>query len=130
MAFEGIVNFFSTMCETADSNKNPNKKMLITHYYACNYEKAKSAISSICQNDLNLNMINIDDHYRELFFENKKFYIIVTIGLVSANEISVDAKVKVYSAMGLNKPVKILDNFFNMLNKRLTLKRVGGSKDE
>ena len=74
MAFEGIVSFFSTMCETADNNKNPNKKMLITHYYANSYEKAKSAISSVCQNELGLELINVDDHYHELFFENKKYY--------------------------------------------------------
>ena len=83
MAFEGIVSFFSTMCETSDSNKNPNKKMLITHYYANSYEKAKAAISSVCQNELGLELINVDDHYHELFFENKKYYIIVTIGLIS-----------------------------------------------
>ncbi len=130
MAFEGIVNFFSTMCETQDSNKNPNKKMLITHYYANSYEKAKAAISSICQNDLALEMISIDDHYHELFYENKKFYIIVTIGVLSAYEISVDAKVKVSSFTGLGKPAKILDQFFSLLNKRLTLKRIGGSQDE
>lgn len=129
MAFEGIVNFFSTMCETSETNKNPNKKMLITHYYVSNYEKAKSAISTICQNDFQLEMINIDDHYHELFFENKKFSIIVTVGIVSPYEISVDAKVKVNSAVGFNKPVKILDSFYNLLNKRLTLKRVGGSED-
>lgn len=130
MAFEGIVNFFSTMCETADSNKNPNKKMLITHYYANSYEKTKAAISSVCQNELNLALISIDDHYHELFFENKKFYIIVTIGVLSAYEISVDAKVKVSSFTGLGKPAKILDEFFTLINKRLTLKRIGGSNDE
>ena len=130
MAFEGIVSFFSTMCETADNNKNPNKKMLITHYYANSYEKAKSAISSVCQNELGLELINVDDHYHELFFENKKYYIIVTIGLISPYEISVDAKIKVYSVMGLNKPIKLMDQFYRAIGSRLTLKRVGGSSDE
>ncbi len=129
MAFEGIVNFFSTMCETSDTNKL-NKRMLLTHYYTSNYEKAKQAISSICQNDLGLKMISIDDHYHELFFENKKFYIIVTVGIINPYEISVDAKVKVNQVMGLNKPIKILDNFFESLNRRLTLKRIGGMSNE
>ncbi len=129
MALENIVNFFSTMCETADSNKDPNKKMLITHYYTSNYEKAKSAISNVCQNALNLQMVNIDDHYHELFFESKKAYIIVTVGIISPYEISVDAKVKVNSLMGLNKPQKMLDAFYKELGKKLILKRIGGSTD-
>ena len=126
---EGNVNFFSTMCETSDTNKK-NKRMLMTHYYACSYEKAKHAISSICQNSFSLDMISVDDHYHELFFENKKFYIIVTIGIISPYEVSVDAKIKVNSIIGLNKPVKLLDSFYNEIGKRLTLKRIGGSSDE
>ena len=126
---EGNVNFFSTMCETSDTNKK-NKRMLMTHYYACSYEKAKNVISSICQNSFSLDMISVDDHYHELFFENKKFYIIVTIGIISPYEVSVDAKVKVNSIIGLNKPVKLLDSFYNEISKRLTLKRIGGSSDE
>lgn len=129
MAFEGIVNFFSTMCETSDTNKQ-NKRMLLTHYYTSNYEKAKQAISTICQNEFDLQMINIDDHYHELFFENKKFYIIVTVGIINPYEISIDAKVKVNKVMGLNKPIKILDSFFESLNRRLTLKRIGGASNE
>ena len=62
MAFENIVSFFSTMCETSDEIKNPNKKMIVTHYYTSNYDKAKDAIRSVCQNALNLQMINIDDN--------------------------------------------------------------------
>ena len=75
-------------------------------------------------------MISIDDHYHELFFENKKFYIIVTVSIINPYEISVDAKVKVNQVMGLNKPIKILDNFFESLNRRLTLKRIGGMSNE
>lgn len=130
MAFENIVNFFSTMCETSDTNKNPNNKMLITHYYASNYEKAKPAISSICQNLFDLQIMNIDDHYHELFFENKKMALIITVNPVNAYEVSVDVKVKVYKLMGFNKPIKTLEAFFTELNKRLILKRIGGSQDE
>lgn len=130
MAFEGIVNFFSTMCETSDTNKNPNKKMLITHYYTSNYEKAKAAISSVCQSLFDLKMINIDDHYHELFFENKKLALIITVNPVSAYEVSVDVKVKVYKAIGFNKPIKTLESFYSELNRRLILKRIGGTQDE
>lgn len=130
MAFEGIVNFFSTMCETSETNKNPNKQMLITHYYACNYEKAKPAISSICQNLFDLQIINIDDHYHEMLFENKKLSLIITVNPVSAYEVSVDVKVKVYKLIGFNKPIKTLESFYSALNKRLILKRIGGSQDE
>lgn len=130
MAFEKIVGFFSNSCETSDDPKIKNKSMLVTHYYVGNYEKVKAAVSNTCQNELGLILINVDDHYRELLFENKKETLIVTIALVSANEHSVDVKVKLNSVVGFNRPQKILDSFYDSLNKKLTLKRIGGSKDE
>lgn len=130
MALEGIVNFFSTMCETAETNKNPNKKMLITHYYASNYEKAKAAISSVCQSAFNLQIINVDDHYHELLFENKKLSLIITAYPVTPYEVSVDVKVKVYRLIGFNKTIKVLESFYNELNRRLILKRIGGGQNE
>ena len=104
--------------------------MLVTHYYVGNYEKVKAAVSNVCQNELGLILMNVDDHYKELLFENKKESLIVTIASVSANESSVDVKVKLNRSIGFNKPQKILDMFYNSLNRKLILKRIGGTKDE
>lgn len=130
MAFEKLVGFFSNSCETSDNPKIKNKVMLITHYYVGSYEKVKAAVSNIGQNELGLLLMNVDDHYHELLLENKKESLIVTISQVSANESSVDVKVRLNRPVGLGKPQKILDAFYNSLNRKLTLKRVGGSKDE
>lgn len=130
MAFEKIAGFFSNSCETCDEPKIKNKKMLVTHYYVGNYEKVKAAVSNVCQNELELILMNVDDHYKELLFENKKESLIVTIASVSANESSVDVKVKLNRSIGFNKPQKILDMFYNSLNRKLILKRIGGTKDE
>lgn len=130
MAFEKLASFFNTSCETSDNPKIANKMMLITHYYVGSYEKVKSAVVNTCQNELGLVLTNVDDHYHEILLENKKMSLIVTISLVSANESSVDVKIKLNKAIGFNRHQKVLNQFYNLLNKKLTLKRIGGNKDE
>lgn len=125
MSISSIKSYFSTEFETTELNSDDHKNQEVaTHYYACTYDNAKAAVSTIAKN-LGLNLKCSDDHYHEMLLENNKVSVIVTYNIISFYEISIDMKVKGNYLVGFNRPKKLVKTLYQELNRKISLKRIG-----
>lgn len=123
--FESIKQFFSNHFETDDHGKNE----YATHYYGNDYNTTKNAIVSVGRN-MKFKMTNVDDHYRELLLVAIKGELIFTLTNVSYYETAVDIKATTHHIVSANRTKKLVKQFYEELNRQLTLKRTGGTYNE
>lgn len=123
--FEKIKQFFSNHFETNESEK----KEYATHYYGNDYNTTKNAIVSVGRN-MKFKMTSVDDHYRELLLVAIKGELIFTLTSISYYETAVDIKATTHHIISANRTKKLVKQFYEDLNRQLTLKRTDGKYDE
>lgn len=118
----GIKTFFSNSFETLDTNEAE----FTTHYYANDYNTSKNAVVSVGK-QLGYKMTNVDDRYQEILLVSRTHgELIVTLNTLSSYEHSVDIKVTTHYIIACGRAKKKASQFYNALNRQLTLKRKGG----
>lgn len=118
-----IGDMFLNHFETSD---NPKDTRLKSHYYGNDYQNTQNAISTVFQSS-GYKLINVDNKYNEMLFEQKKIKITVAICKVSLCETRVDLIINTSYIFPLGRGMKIVDELYRQLDKKLTLKQRGAS---
>ena len=116
-----LSSFFGTVAETKELH---SVIALRSRYYKTNYNKAKAAVLEYTKQS-NLNIGNIDDSHKEILLQSNKYHIIVSFIQVTPIETAIDIKVEVYGLFGLNRPQKMIVNYYKYLDENLSFKGVG-----
>lgn len=121
----GLAEYFLNDFETSN---NPSDRRLCSRYYNNDYYMVQNTISSVF-NSAGYKLMHVDNNYHEMLFQSKKAQLIVTLSEMSMYEIKVDIKINTTFFIPLKRGVKIIDELYNLLDRRLTLK-FKGYKDE
>lgn len=113
--------FFLNHFETSD---NPSDKRLTSHYYNNDYQNTQNMIS-VAFKEFGLRLINVDNNYNEMLFENKKIRLIVTLNIISLYETRVDLTINTSYILPFKRGIKIVEQLYLALDKKLTLKHRG-----
>jgi hypothetical protein len=113
---------FSNMAETSD---DADDKLIMTHYYDNNYESTKNALLEVAKSARH-RVMDINDEYKEFLISYPKGELIVTLYSKTYNITSVDFKVSTNYLFSFGRGVKMIDNYYDALNKKLSLKKIGG----
>ncbi len=116
-----FLKFISNFAETRETHSN---NILKTRYYRTRYSVIKDVVIRYAkENDYIVN--SIDDKHGEIFVQTTKFHLIISIIQLTVIETAVDVKVQTYKIFGLNKPIMIIEDLFNFLDKNLEFKGTG-----
>lgn len=118
-------DYFTNHFETSDE---PKDQRLKSHYYNNDYQKTQDIISETLKT-YNLNLINVDNNYNEMLFENKKIKLIVTLSKISLYETRVDLTINTSYLLPFKRNIKIIDELYLALDKKLTLKHRGSHNE-
>lgn len=118
----GLKNLFSNSFETADPSQDSR---LTTHYYSNRYEDVTYAITQIAKK-LRYTVMNVNDKFQEILIATPKADLIITLVNVGPSLISVDFKVTTNYIFPFGRGIKLINNYYELLNQQLHLKQVGG----
>ena len=116
----GFFDIFTNYAETKELHKDGS---LRTRYYKTNYRKAKEVVLQYAT-DKKLEVRNVDDNHGELYLQNSRFHMIVSVIQVTPLETAIDVKVQTYAIAGLGKPKKLCLELYKRCNEHLTYKGV------
>ena len=119
---EFFLNNFETSDNALDQRLKPN-------YYNNDYHTTQHLITS-CLNQVGFKMINVDNYYHEMLFEYKRIRVIVILNEMSLYDIRVDMKINAKYVLPLKRPIKIIAKLYEILDRKLTLKYLGGERNE
>lgn len=117
----GVTSFFKTIAESKELHSDVQ---LRSRYYKTNYQKAKAVLLEYAKQE-SIDVRNVDDEHRELFFQGSRFHIIVSLVQVNPIETSVDFKVEYYGLLGMNRPKNTILKLYQYLDQNLSFKGVG-----
>lgn len=120
-----IHDFFLNHFETSDE---PSDRRLLSHYYNNDYQTTQNKISIAFQ-EYGLKLVNVDNTYNEMLFENRKIKLIVTLREISLYEIRVDLTINTSYLLPMKRGIKIVEQLYLALDKKLTLKYKGASNE-
>ena len=118
----GLKSIFSNSFETVEHGTDQN---LLTHYYQADYEKVKNTIIDISK-AMRFKVNNINDDFQEMLIIMPRGELIVTLFNQTPSVTSVDFKVSTMYVLPFNRGAKVIAEYYNSLNKQLTLKKIGG----
>jgi hypothetical protein len=114
----GFTSFFQS---TAESKELHTVTGLRSRYYKTNYQKAKAVVLEYAK-QIRLNVRNIDDTHKEIFLQDNRYHVIVSLVQVNPIETSVDFKVEYYGIVGMNRPANKILEFYKYLDANLSFK--------
>jgi hypothetical protein len=117
----GLFDFFIKDVETKD--RHPKQEMR-THYYKVEYREAKEAILSYLSKK-KIQVTNVNDNYGEILIEQPSYDIIISIKKVTVLEMAIDFKVTTKGLFGANRPFKLVNEWYQYLDKELRFVGVG-----
>lgn len=117
-----LKEIFSNIVETSDRASNQD---LRTHYYNNDYEEVKYRITNYFKS-INCTIESIDDNYKEILVSIPRGDLTVTLYQVSGRVTSVDILVSSNYFISFGRGIKFVKKTYEELNKRLTLKSIGG----
>lgn len=125
MAFSKLKQFFSNNFET-----NLEEGEYGTHYYANDYNTSRNAVVDAGKS-LGYTVTNIDDTYKEVLIVSRtKGELIVSLTSISYYETAIDIKVTTHYVVAAGRCKKKVLEFYEILDRFLTLKRKGGKFGE
>jgi len=116
----GFLDFFRNIAETTDLHSTVE---LRTRYYKTNFKKVKEQIERYCEQN-KIVVKHVDEVHNEMFLQNNKFHVIVSITQMNPLETAVDLKVQTYKFIGMNVPKNQILKIYSFLNSNLTFKGV------
>jgi hypothetical protein len=122
----GLSKSFSNSFQTADIETD---KRLLTRYYHNNYDTVKEAILSIAKKH-QFKIDGIDDRYKEIGISSKKEMYIFNLANPNYTITSVDIKIVCHFLLPFMRPAKMINEFYDELNKLLELNHVGGKNEQ
>ena len=97
---------------------------LRTHYYHGRVEQVTEGVCDVLKQDgCIIRAVDTDRH--EISFDNKDYQGTVVLTATSFTEIACDINVLTFNILPTAKGVKVIERLYNMLDKRLELKKVG-----
>lgn len=117
MAFR---DFFKKDFETSD---NSSYDTLKTHYYRNRIDEVKEALYELIKEQKG-NLQDENEDYQELLFETSGYSCIVKITSTTPIEHAIDFKVNTYNLIGFGKGKKVIEGFYDYLDKKLSFKGI------
>ena len=116
----GFKDFFKKDFETSD---NSSYETLKTHYYRNRIDEVKEAIHELI-NEEKGHLQDENDTYQEILFETSGYSCTVKITSTTPIEHAIDFKVNTYNLIGFGKGKKVIENFYSILDKKLSFKGI------
>ena len=116
-----FLDFFKNHLETRE---NAFKKSISTHYFVNNYAQTKAALIEYA-NAYNYTIKNVNDTYHEMFIEKPKHHIIFTVIEINPRLTAVEMKVAYKAMIGMNRPLKVIEQTYAFLKTKLKFKGIG-----
>ncbi len=116
-----IKDYFSKTFETSDNHYIPTLK---THYYSARKEDAIKACNEVLKEMQSINK-TIDEERGEIIVDAASFSGTVTLVNTSFSVVAVDIQVLTYNFFPTGKGKKVIEKFYELLDKKLILKQVG-----
>lgn len=111
----GFSDFFSNDFETSNNHSNNRLK---TRHYRGEYNKVKAAVIVAC-GVLNLEVQEVNEEYHEIRCDNRKQEMIIDIFSNSYFDQAVDVKVNTKYLLSCGRGIKLIEEFYSLLDKAL-----------
>lgn len=121
-----ISDYFKNSFETSNVNSD---EQLRNHYYGSDVLTTQNQISTTLKR-AGFKLMNVDNHYHEMLFTNKKVEVIVTLLEMSMYETGVAMKVNTHYLISFARGKKVIIDIYNLLDKTLVLKSKGSNYAE
>lgn len=112
---------FKKNFETSD---NSDIQELLTRYYRARDYEGMEAIKSMI-NEIGASIIDENENYLEILFEKSDFSCTSKVTAISIMEIAIDFNITTYNLIGFGKGIKLIKSFYDILDKKLSLKGAG-----
>ena len=112
---------FKKNFETSDNSYIPE---LSTRYYRAKDYEGMEAIKEMIR-EISATIMDENEYYLEILFEKSDFACTSKVTAISVMEIAIDFNITTFNLIGLGKGIKLIKSFYDMLDKKLTLKGVG-----
>ena len=111
-------DYFKKNFETSDNTIYPE---LETRYYRNKLEDGLSALKEMIA-EVGAIIIDENTDYLEILFETSGYSCTAKITVTTAVEIGIDFNIVTYNFLGMGKGLKYIASFYEILNKKLSLK--------
>ena len=111
-------DYFKKNFETSDNTTYPE---LETRYYRNKLDDGFAALKEMIA-EVGAIIVDENDVYQEVLFETSAFSATAKITVTSAVEIGIDFNIITYNFLGMGKGLKYIASFYDILNKKLSLK--------
>lgn len=115
-------DYFSKTFETSDNHRISS---LRTHYYYATKEEAMDNVVLVLKEMGSINK-SIGEERGEIIVDARDFSCTATVTLTSFRVCAVDMNVLTYNFLPTAKGKKIIEDFYDRLDKKLRLKGIGG----
>ena len=111
-------DYFKKNFETSD---NTSYSELETRYYRNKLEDALLALKEMIA-EVGAIIVDENDIYQEILFETSGYSCTAKITVTTPVEIGIDFNIVTYNFLGMGKGLKYIASFYEILNKKLSLK--------
>lgn len=105
------------------TKENHAKEALRTHYYTCNYQKAKEAIIQLAQ-VMGYQVQHMNDQFNEVLLVKGAVTVLVEITMITQRETGIDFNIETSSFFDFGKGQKEIARFYQYLDKTLPFKGI------
>ena len=111
-------DYFKKNFETSDNTSYPE---LETRYYRNKIEDGMRALKEMIS-EVGAVIVDENDIYQEILFETSNFSCTAKITVTTPVELAIDFNIVTYNFLGLLKGLKHIESFYQILDKKLSLK--------
>lgn len=111
-------DYFRKNFETSDNTTYPE---LETRYYRNKLDDGLTALKEMIA-EVGAVIIDENADYLEILFETSNYSCTAKITVTTAVEIGIDFNIITYNFLGMGKGLKYISSFYEILNKKLSLK--------
>lgn len=122
------MSFSELFKNSFETTNKASDHRLLSHTYSNDYRTVQNTISSAF-NNVGIKLINVDNKYHEMYFEHKKYDLIMTLTELSMYEVKVNIKLNTHYLLPFKRPLSIIEQLYKILDAKLNLKYKGGSDD-
>ena len=111
-------DYFKKNFETSDNASYPE---LGTRYYRNKIEDGLTALKEMIS-EVKAVIVDENEIYQEILFETSAFSCTAKITVTTPVEMAIDFNIVTYNFLGLGKGIKYIQSFYEILDKKLSLK--------
>lgn len=106
------------MSRYVNTYENHPSDFMKTHWFQARYQECRDAIIDIAR-DFGMNIVNINDEYKEIFVVNNKYKLMIKVTEFSLTETSIDLYLEKLGFLDISAWKKFIMSWHSRLAKKL-----------